>query len=329
MAVYTTPSFHEAADCIARYTGATLQRLLPIASGIENSNFFADFTSQDDNAKRAILTIFEKRTSGADLPFFMALMQHLASAIPCPQPFSQTDTHNNIQYIDTLCGKPCALTSFLPGKAIAAQDCNSTQAYAFGVIVASMHMGVSNFTQTRANSMGVATWQHLSDACMPHLQNTQATLLQNTLTESIAFQHQAQKSLLPTGVIHADLFPDNVFFIEDAVSGVIDFYFACTDTLIYDLAITLNAWCMDDSQWQYERALALIAGYQTIRLITPAEWEALPTLLRTAALRFWLTRLYDARLVNENALLTPKDPSEYEHILRYHHHNRDISWLIP
>lgn len=303
MAVYTKIPDAELNAFVSRYAFGHLQKLEDILEGVENSNFFLT-----TDVGKFVLTLYEKRMKAEELPFFIALMRHLAAkGIPCPQPIA--DKAGNV--IHTLAGRQAAVISFLHGrmtKAITPTHCAQV-----GTALASMHSALQDFAQTRANNLSLEGWERLiclctagADGVMPGL----ATLLQ----EELAFlqHHWPSPTLLPRGIIHADLFPDNVFFEGRNLCGLIDFYFACSDFLAYDLAICINAWCFSPAHvFEAEKAAAMVAAYEAVRPLSKAEKEALPLLLRGASLRFLLTRLYDWLHHPEGALVKPKDPLEY------------------
>jgi homoserine kinase type II len=310
MAVYTHLSHDELQALAARYGFGPLQRADGIAEGVENSNFLIE-----DAARRAILTVFEKRVAADELPFFMTLMQHLsAEGVPCPTPL----LHDGGKALSEAQGKPVCVVSFLEGKSkmrVSVDDCR-----ALGAAMARMHLAGQSAPMARANDLSLAGWQTLFakiEARLEDLQTGLRALIAQELT-----QLQAQwPSDLPRGIIHADLFPNNVFFDEasGALSGIIDFYFACEDVLAYDIAICLNCWCFDEGETVYNcaKAGAMLAGYESVRTLSDAERKALPLLARGAALRFLLTRAHDVIYHDESALVEPHDPMEYVQKLAY------------
>jgi homoserine kinase type II len=314
MAVYTDVSDEELQVFAAEYDLGAVVSCKGIAEGVENSNYLLqtlpDGAEGPDNY---ILTLYEKRVRPADLPFFLGLMEHLAAnGISCPTPIHGRDG----AALRQLCGKPAVIVSFLPGmwpKRPTAQQCG-----ALGTALAKMHIAGASFDMSRANNMAFDGWQILLDASRERAGEIEPGLA-DTLTEELIYLQANWPRDLPTGVIHADLFPDNVFFLGDTLSGLIDFYFACNDFLSYDLAICLNAWCFEsDGSFNITKARALLRRYGEVRPLNAAEFAALPLLARGSALRFLLTRLYDKLNHDEEALVRPKDPLEFLARLRFH-----------
>lgn len=301
MAVYTAVSDAELAAFLAAYDLGRPRALKGIAEGIENSNFLLE----TDRA-RFILTLYERRVAEADLPFFLDLMRWLADrGFPCPLP--QADRQGRL--LGALNGRPAALVSWLPGLAAAAPTV--AQCRAAGEGCARLHLAGEGFGGSRPNALGHAAWRPL---WQPHRQV--AERLRPGLAAEIdgdldALERDWPRDL-PAGVIHADLFPDNVFFDRETFAGAIDFYFACNEALAYDLAVMLGAWAArPDGVLEPERTRALAAGYTTVRPLSPAERAALPVLARGAAMRFFLTRLADWEAERPGALVVRKDPLEY------------------
>ena len=313
MAVYTEVPDSALSAFLDAYDLGTLLSYKGIAEGVENTNFFLHTA-----AGNFILTLYEKRVNEADLPFFLNLMEHLARrGLACPQPVRNRQG----EALGRLCGRPAVIVSFLEGVSVKVPGVDHCRA--LGGALAALHAAGRDFGITRENSLSVSAWrplfaqaEHQADSVSPGLaERTRADL---DLLES------AWPTGLPGGVIHADLFTDNVFFIGDELSGLIDFYFACTDAFAYDLAICLNAWCFSpDGSFHRDRAAAMIAGYEAVRPLEAAEVEALPILARGAALRFMLTRLVDWLNVPPGALVQPKDPREYDRRLAFHRQARD------
>ncbi|MGL4312868.1 MAG: homoserine kinase [Sphingomonas sp.] len=311
MAVYTQVSAEALADFLTRYDVGALVSAKGIAEGVENSNYLVD-TSDD----RFILTLYEKRVSATDLPFFLALLDHLAAkGLPVP-PAIKDRTGTEIQQ---LCGRPACLIKFLPGVSVSHPT--PAQARAAGGALGALHLAAADFAPTRANSMGAPSWQPLFDKCgddldriAPGLHARSRPLLAETLA---AWPTEAA---LPIGAIHADLFPDNVLMLGDQVTGLIDFYFACTDFRAYDLAVMHSAWAFDASGDRFDPAVgaALVDGYRSMVTMTDAEVAALPLLARGACLRFFLSRAWDWLNTPADALVTRKDPLAY--LRRYHHY---------
>jgi homoserine kinase type II len=308
MAVYTDVADDELRAFIALYDIGEVLSCKGIAEGVENSNFLV--TTERGNF---ILTLYEKRVAPQDLPFFIALMEHLArDGVACPTPLKGRDGIALRQ----LCGRPAALVTFLSGmwpRRIQPFHCA-----AVGRALAALHRAGATFGMTRQNDLSVAGWRRLYETC-----GCRAAEVHPGLTEELGAELRQLEAEwpreLPAGVIHADLFPDNVFFRDRDVSGLIDFYFACTDFLAYDLAICLNAWCFEaDGSLNVTKARLLIDAYRRARPLTAAELGALPLLARGSALRFLLTRLFDWLNQSAGALVRPKDPLEYLRRLRFH-----------
>ena len=308
MAVYTEIGDDELRRFIALYDIGAVLSCKGIAEGIENSNFL--LTTEYGNF---ILTLYEKRVAKGDLPFFLGLMDHLAAkGLACPTPIRARDG----QALRELAGRPAAIISFLRGmwpKRILVPHCAQV-----GEAVARLHLAGADFPLRRANALTLAGWKKLFDDCRARADDVQSGLADELAREvdDLAAHWPAG---LPEGVIHADLFPDNVFFLDDKLSGMIDFYFACNDAFAYDLGICLNAWCFErDGSFNATKARALVRGYTQVRPVTPAEVEVLPVLARGSALRFLLTRLYDWLHHPAGAFVQPKDPLEYLKKLRFH-----------
>lgn len=308
MAVYTQV---DEAELIAFLEGYDIGRLLSckgIAEGVENSNYFLH-----TDAGSFILTLYEKRVAETDLPFFLGLMEHLARrGVTCPQPVKNRAG----AALGRLSGRPAVIVTFLDGYAIHHPE--AEHCAALGDALAQLHLAGDGFAMTRANTLSVAGWRPLFTPFAARAGEV-AEDLRDIVETELAHLESKWPRALPVGVIHADLFPDNVFFLGDRISGLIDFYFACTDALAYDLAICLNAWCFDAAHmYRPERGAALLAAYQRLRPLSPAEIDAFPLLARGAALRFLLTRYVDWLNVPPGALVRPKDPREYLAKLRFH-----------
>jgi homoserine kinase type II len=308
MAVYTDVPDEELRTFIADYAIGEVISCKGIAEGVENSNFLLRTESGT-----YILTLYEKRVAPADLPFFIALMEHLAAhGIACPTPVKARDG----MALRRLCGRPAALVSFLDGmwpRRILPFHCAGV-----GGALAKLHVAGAGFALQRANNLSVAGWRGLFEACRARAHEVRPGLAEELGAELDALE-RAWPRALPSGVIHADLFPDNVFFRHEEVSGLIDFYFACTDFLAYDLAICLNAWCFEpDGSFNVTKARLMLASYRAVRPLSAEEFAALPLLARGGALRFLLTRLYDWLNHPPGAFVRPKDPLEYLQKLRFH-----------
>jgi homoserine kinase type II len=308
MAVYTDVAAEDLGPFLAGYDIGELLAYKGIAEGVENSNFLVH-TSRG----YFILTLYERRVAERDLPFFLGLMEHLASrGITCPQ----LVRNRAGEMLGRLAGRPAAIVTFLDGMWI--RRPSAAHCAGLGEALARLHLAGADFPMRRENALSVAGWRQLYAACADRANEVRRDL-KTLLAAELDWLEGEWPSGLPQGVIHADLFPDNVFFLGDKLSGLIDFYFACTDTLVYDVAICLNAWCFEqDHSYNVTKGRALLASYAKTRPLSPAEWEQLPLLARGAALRFLLTRLVDWLDVPPGALVRPKDPIEYLRKLRFH-----------
>ncbi|MGP9814560.1 homoserine kinase [Rhodopseudomonas sp. NSM] len=307
MAVYTDVAADDLADFLKAYEIGDLLSYKGIAEGVENSNFLLHTTRG-----YFILTLYEKRVASEDLPYFLALMAHLAArGVSCPQPAS----NRRGEVCGTLSGRPAVIINFLEG--VWPRRPNAIHCAGVGEALAKMHLAGLDFPHTRANPLSVGGWRPLFEIAAPRADEIQPGL-RDFIAAELDHLEGCWPQHLPTGVIHADLFPDNVFFIGDTLSGLIDFPFSCNDILAYDVAICLNAWCFEpDHAFNVTKARALLAAYQRERALSEAEQAALPLLARGAALRFLLTRLVDVLDVPEGALVKPKDPLEYVRKLRF------------
>jgi len=313
MAVYTEVTDEAVAAFLADYDIGSVVAFRGIAEGVENSNFSLRTTAGD-----FILTLYEKRVDPADLPWFLGLMEHLARrGIVCPQPVRGRDG----EALRQLCGRYAAITTFLPGvwpRRVRQEHCGPV-----GAALASLHLAGAGFASSRRNSLGPHGWRPLLERSLPEADSVQPGL-GTELVAALERVLAAWPAGLPIGHIHADLFPDNVFFLEGRLSGLIDFYFAATDILAYDVAVCLNAWCFEpDLSLNVTKARAMLLAYQATRPLSPAELAALPVLCQGAAIRFALTRLYDWINTPPGALVTRKDPIEYVRRLRFHLLARD------
>jgi homoserine kinase type II len=308
MAVYTDVVAEDLQKFLANYDIGDLLAYKGIAEGVENSNFLLH-TSRG----YFILTLYEKRVAAEDLPFFLDLMQHLAArGLTCPQPVKNRAG----EALGHLAKRPAAIVTFLDGMWI--RRPSAAHCAAVGATLAQLHLAGADFVRTRRNTLSVEGWRPLYDVAGTRCDDVQAGLGKAVANELSHLEAHWPRDL-PQGVIHADLFPDNVFFLADALSGLIDFYFACTDTLAYDVAICLNAWCFEpDRSFNVTKGRAMLQAYAKVRPLSDRERAALPLLCRGAALRFLLTRLVDWLEVPTNALVRPKDPLEYYRKLRFH-----------
>ena len=314
MAVYTRVSDTALADFLAAYDLGNVLGFKGIAEGVENSNYFLE-----TDTGRYILTLFEKRVSASDLPYFIALKQYLAAkGFPCPEPIAGKDGSTLRQ----LEGRPAVIVSFLNG--LSPIRPNALQCRNLGIGLAKLHAALADFPQTRPNTLGPKAWPKLWHGREQFADSLQAGLADaiDTDLQAIAAAGLATHSL-PVGTIHADLFPDNAFFLGDSFSGAIDFYFACTGALAYDLAICLNAWAFEaGGAYNYSNGMNLIAGYQSVRPLQADELDMLPVLCRGAALRFFLTRLIDLAETPADALVKPHDPLVFAKRLAFHRNAR-------
>jgi homoserine kinase type II len=308
MAVYTDVAAEELASFLADYDIGELLAYKGIAEGVENSNYLVH-----SSRGYYFLTLYERRVAERDLPFFLGLMEHLASrGINSPQPVKSKAGKT----VGRLAGRPAAIVTFLDGMSI--RRPSVAHCAALGAALARLHLAGADFPMRRDNALSVAGWRHLYQGCRERIDEVQRDL-QRLVDAELEMLERDWPRGLPQGVIHADLFPDNVFFLGDKLSGLIDFYFACTDTLGYDIAICLNAWCFEpDHSYNVTKGRALLASYAKTRPLSPLEWKKLPLLARGAALRFLLTRLVDWFDVPPGALVRPKDPLEYARKLRFH-----------
>jgi homoserine kinase type II len=308
MAVYTDVAAEEVAAFLSAYDLGDLLAYKGIAEGVENSNFLLH-TSRG----YFILTLYEKRVAANDLPFFLGLMEHLAArGLTCPQPVK----NRKGETLGRLAGRPAAIVTFLDGMWI--RRPTATHCAGLGHALAELHLAGADFRMRRANALSVQGWRALYETAKTRADGVQAGLHAAIAAELDVLEKSWPRDL-PQGVIHADLFPDNVFFLGDQLSGLIDFYFACTDTLAYDVAICLNAWCFElDHSYNVTKGRALLQAYASKRKLSAAERAALPLLARGAATRFLLTRLVDWLEVPAGALVRPKDPLEYHRKLRFH-----------
>ena len=308
MAVYTEVSDEDLRQFMTEYDLGEALSCKGIAEGIENSNYALTTTTGT-----YILTLYEKRVNPDDLPFFLGLMEHLAAAgVSCPTPIYGRDG----EALRRLCGRPVAVVTFLAGmwpRRVASEHCAD-----LGFALANLHLAGIDFVMTRANDLSLASWRPLlarSAACADEVKDGLAA----ELSAELAQLEADWPADLPSGVIHADLFPDNVLFHHGRLSGLIDFYFACTDAFAYDIAICINAWCFEaDRSFNITKARRMLRAYREVRDFSEKELAALPLLARGSALRFLLTRLYDWPSTPDEALVTRKDPLEFYDKLRFH-----------
>jgi homoserine kinase type II len=314
MAVYTEVSDDELSCFLAEYDVGALLSYKGIAEGVENTNYLLHTEKGP-----FILTLYEKRVTLSDLPFFLGLMEHLSQAGLTPTPVRD----RNGRLLRELAGKPAALVTFLEGVWLRRPQ--PRHCAALGRAMAELHRVGQAFPLRRGNALGVAGWRPLYLRFQSRAEDV-APGLSIMIERELEQLEMSWPSDLPQGIVHADLFPDNVFFLGERLSGFIDFYFACNDALSYDIAVTLNAWCFEtDHAFNVTKGQALLAGYQSVRALTPAERAALPLLARGAALRFLLTRAYDWLNTSSEALVSRKDPHEFVRRLTFHRSIRAAS----
>ena len=314
MSVFTRVTEAELAVWLRDYSLGSLLELQGIAAGIENTNYFVTTSNG-----RFVLTLFEK-LSARELPFYLDLMAHLARhGIPCPAPMA--DRHN--RFLGELNGKPACIVSRLTGHSLTRPE--TVQCAAVGAMLGQMHIAGQSFDKSMANPRGAAWRYQTAQQVRPFLNELDASLLDS----EVAFHEQHGLQDLPQGVVHADLFRDNVLFDGTRIGGLIDFYFACNDSLLYDVAITVNDWCMsEDDTLDPARTRALLAAYHEERPFTDQEAELWPVALRLAALRFWLSRLYDLHLPRDGEMIHAHDPGQFKRILQRHlAADGDAIWL--
>lgn len=304
MSVFTIVTPAELAVWLKNYSLGTLTALDGIAAGIENTNYFVTTTQG-----RYVLTLFEKLTAH-ELPYYMNLMAHLARhGIPCPQPLANL----NNEILSELNGKPAGIVTCVPGVDL--KEVDARQCAIIGKLLAEMHLAGQSYAAVMPNPRGPEWWSAALSLVTPFL-DAQANAM---LSAEMRFQAGHCRDQLPRGAIHADLFRDNVLWDGPRVGGIIDFYFACTDALLYDVAITVNDWCCPaGAALDTEQARALLAAYHRVRPFTDGEHAAWPAMLRAGALRFWISRLYDYHLPRPGALVHAKDPAYFQHMLEQH-----------
>lgn len=319
MAVYTDITEIDLKHFLAQYDVGELTSYKGIAEGVENSNFLLHTTKDP-----LILTLYEKRVEKSDLPFFLGLMQHLSErGLSCPLPLPRRDG----ELLGELSGRPAALISFLEGMWLRKPEAKHCREV--GKALAGMHLAGEGFEIKRPNALSLEGWKVLWEKSAERADEVE-TGLEAEITAELAYLEANWPKDLPAGVIHADLFQDNVFFLGDELSGLIDFYFACNDLLAYDVSICLNAWCFEkDGSYNVTKGSALLEGYCSVRPLSDEERDAMPVLARGSALRFFLTRLYDWLTTPEGALVVKKDPLEYLKKLRFHRQVSSVAEYAP
>ncbi|PPR23021.1 MAG: Homoserine kinase [Alphaproteobacteria bacterium MarineAlpha10_Bin3] len=315
MAVYTDVGDEELVAFVAAYDLGEVMSFKGIAEGVENTNYLLQTTTGSH-----ILTLYEKRVQVGDLPYFLGFMEHLAArGVTCPTPLHGRDG----AALRELCGRPAAIVTFLEGlwpRRIQPQHCAQV-----GAALARLHLAGTDFPLQRRNALSVADWRVLYESCAGRSHEIKGGLAQ-ILGAELDHLEAHWPTDLPAGVCHADLFPDNVFFLGEKLSGMIDFYFACNDFFAYDLGICLNAWCFEhDGSFNVTKARIMLGHYRQVRPFSDAELQILPLMARGSAMRFLLTRLYDLLNHREGALVKPKDPLEFLAILQFHQQVRGPS----
>ena len=314
MAVYTDITDEELAGLLADFDLGAALSLKGVAEGVENSNFLLE-----TEAGRYFLTVYERRVRAGDLPFFLELLRWIAGrGFPSATPIADRDG----TLLKTVRGRPCAIVTFLSGLSVrrpTVAHCREA-----GVGLAKLHLAAEGFPRARANDLGQAAWAPLFAGLTSAAEDLKPGLAR-TISSDLERLSARWPADLPRGVIHADYFPDNVFFKGGRFAGAIDFYFACVDALAYDIAIALNAWCFEpDGSFNITAARALVAGYESLRPLSDLERSSLPVLAHGAAMRFFLTRLADWGATPAGALVRPKDPMEYERKLAVHRAAPDL-----
>jgi homoserine kinase type II len=320
VAVYTQLGPEKVSALLERYDAGELIALKGIAEGVENSNYYVETTKS-----RFILTLYENRVDPADLPFFYALLKHLHEA-GCKVPRFIADRDGN--WLQEVAGRPACLIEFLQGVSVTQPSAD--QAHSTGAALGQMHAALSSFGESRANSLGVAAWRPLADRCgISEFEDIQTGLAER-IRQECDYVERTWPDDLSVSAIHADLFPDNVLMLGDRVTGLIDFYFACTDARGYDLAVTHSAWCFsnDGRNFSEEVSSALLAGYRSAFPIDVPTRDALPVLLRGACLRFLLTRCYDWINTPANALVTRKDPLAFLRRLDFYSDDANMATIM-
>ncbi|AKK20136.1 homoserine kinase [Candidatus Liberibacter africanus] len=312
MAVYTHPPQKEIKRFIKEYAIGQLSSIKPILHGIDNSNFIIH-----TSVGTYILTIYEKRINEKDLPFFIELLKYISrNKLPCPLPIPRNDG----KIYGFLSNKPANIFSFIKGNTLT--HISETHCEEVGSMLACMHQKTKDFHLYRKNNLSLPDFKVLWEKCSPKVDKD----LKKEIDHELYFLKESWPHNLPTGIIHADLFPDNVLFYKNKIMGLIDFYFSCYDSFMYDLSVCINAWCFNENNtYNPSRGFSFLNGYNKIRNISENELQSLPTLLRGAALRFFLTRLYDSQNMPFNALVITKDPMEYVRKIRFHKKMSSIS----
>lgn len=320
MAVYTQLGPEQVSALLNHYDAGELVALKGIAEGVENSNFFVETTKS-----RFILTLYENRVDPDDLPFFYALLKHLHQA-GCKVPRFMSDREG--QWLQTVEGRPACLIEFLNGVSVTQPT--AAQAHSTGAALAQMHNALADFHLTRPNSLGVSAWRPLSARCTDAGLDSIADGLASRVAVECDFLEANWPHHLPTGAVHGDLFPDNVLMLGDNVTGLIDFYFACTDIRAFDVAVTHSAWCFSNDGASFDHAVsaAMLAGYTSLAALDTDARTALPVLMRGACLRFLLTRCYDWINTPADALVTRKDPLAFLRRLDFYSDEAQVAHML-
>jgi homoserine kinase type II len=317
MAVYTKVTGRQIRGFLKDYSIGTPKSLIAIDEGVENSNYLLETVDS-----KYILTLFERRVTEKDIPFYLNLMNHLAdNKIPCPRSI----INNNGTLIGDLSGKKATIVTFLEARQ--SQDITWMQCQSAGKMLAQIHHKASSFNSSKPNDFGVPSFRELFNKIEGDLNKIQPGL-RNKIINELNFIEKEWSGFssddLPTGLIHGDYFPDNVFFQWDIVRGVIDYYFSCKDFYLYDLAIAINAWCWTGKEINSKKMAAFIEGYEIYRILNEAEKDAFPAFIRAATMRFFLTRAIDMLTPHEDAINTPKDPLEYFNIMEFHQSKKSL-----
>jgi len=327
MAVFTQVTPPQAQQLLDQLGLGTLLSLRGIEGGIENTNYFLDVMDRNGRHPQFyVLTLFERLTAH-QLPFYLGLMQHLASkGLPVPNPAASPEG----QVLFEVAGKPAALVTKLEGKS--QLDPQAPHCHQLGATLAHMHLATVDFAGQQPNLRGLTWWNETVPVVTPFLNADQRAMIEDELALQNAWAQSDAYAQLPRGAVHADLFRDNVMFVGDQLTGVFDFYFAGVDTWLFDLAVALNDWCIDrpTGAWIVEKKQALLQGYQSVRPLLPAERDMMNPMLRAGALRFWTSRLWDFFLPREASMLKPHDPTHFERVLHQRrHHPVALETLLP
>lgn len=315
MSVFTTVTPGQMSAWLRNYSIGSLVDLKGIVSGIENTNYFVTTTHG-----HYVLTLFEKLTRD-ELPFYLNLMAHLTNhGLPAPKPIANLQN----EFLGELNGKPAAIVTCVPGVPV--MNPGPGHCASVGELLADMHLSGQTYKGMMENLRCAKWWA----AVAPDIYRFLSSDDENLLRTEIEFQAGCSREGLPRGAVHADLFRDNVLFDGDVVGGFIDFYFACVDSLIYDVAITVNDWCSNpDATLDADRARAMLEAYASVRTFTDLEREMWPTMLRAGALRFWVSRLYDFHIPRAGELTHVHDPEPFRLILLRHRNNESPSQSLP